>query len=259
MPNALAGNPSALPGVDPSMAERQTEVVLKLREMILNGEIPPGESLTEIPLAERLGVSRTPLRRALTILEQQGLLTKSGSRSYEVRRFKLGEIADAIEVRGVLEGLAARQVAEHGAPRGLMRELQEIVEIGDRIVAQDALTPEDRALYFDLNARFHRAIVDASGNEALMEAIRHNDRIPFSSAEAVAFHRDAIEDERNRFILAHMQHKMIVQALEAGEGARVEGLMREHAQVGKNNMMFLRDVSQDMDNGDMPGLRLIVG
>jgi GntR family transcriptional regulator of vanillate catabolism len=241
------------------MAERQTQVVIRLREMIRNGEIPPGESLTEIPLAERLGVSRTPLRRALTILEQEGLLTKAGSRSYEVRRFKVGDIADAIEVRGVLEGLAARQVAEHGAPRGLMRRLTEIVEAGDRIVDKAELTPEDRALYFELNGELHRAIVEASGNAALIAALGHNDRIPFASAEAVGFHKDAFKDARNRFILAHMQHRMIVQALERGEGARVEGLMREHAQVGKNNMMFLRDAPQELADADMPELRLIVG
>ena len=139
-----------------------------------------------------------------------------------------------------------------------MRELQEVVDVGDRIVTRDVLSAEDRALYFDLNARFHHAIVDASGNEALISAIAHNDRIPFASAEAVAFHKDAIGDERNRFVLAHMQHKMIVQALEAGEGARVEGLMREHAQVGKNNMMFLRDDPRELTDSDMPGLRLIV-
>lgn len=241
------------------VAQRQTQVVLQLREMIRNGEIPPGESLTEIPLAERLGVSRTPLRRALTILEQEGLLTKSGSRSYEVRRFKVGDIADAIEVRGVLEGLAARQVAEHGAPRGLIRELREIVATSDRIVAKDKLTAEDRALYFDLNGRFHRAIIEASGNEALMAAIAHNDKIPFAAADAVAFHKDAIKDERNRFVFAHMQHRSIVQALEAGEGARVDALMREHAQVGKDNMMLLRDHPAELEDSDVSGLRLIAG
>ena len=92
--------------------------------MILNGALKPGERLAEIPLAERLEVSRTPVRHALALLDAEGLITSAGARGYEVRRFKVREILDAIDVRGALEGMAARLVANNGATRGLRATLE---------------------------------------------------------------------------------------------------------------------------------------
>lgn len=229
------------------MAERQTQVVLQLREMILNGELAPGEILTETPLAERFGVSRTPLRHALTVLEREGLLTKSDSRSYAVRRFQEAEIADAIEVRAVLEGLAGRLVAEHGLTRGLQRDLRACLVEGEDIMRAiaahaGARVPEElRLRYFTMNERFHRGLVEASGNAALLAALALNDNVPFASANAGSFHKSALNDEPSRYMFAHMQHCLVVEALEAGESTRVEALLREHAQVSKRNMNLMID------------------
>ena len=85
---------------------------LALRELILDGELPAGVRVAEIPLSERIGVSRTPLRLALARLEHEGLLTSLSSGGFVVRVFTREEIADAIELRGVLEGTAARLAAE---------------------------------------------------------------------------------------------------------------------------------------------------
>src|SRR3954465_15852104 len=86
---------------------------LRLRELILDGELPPGVRVAEVPLSERIGVSRTPLRLALARLEHEGLLTSLSSGGFIVRQFTREEIADAIELRGVLEGTAGG-----GPPRG---------------------------------------------------------------------------------------------------------------------------------------------
>ena len=83
--------------------------------MILRGELAPGERLGEVALAERLGVSRTPIRQALPALACEGLLAAAGRRGYLVRSFSPQDVLDAIETRGVLEGLAARRIAERGA------------------------------------------------------------------------------------------------------------------------------------------------
>lgn len=96
------------------MQKTQSNVVTSLRQMILDGELKAGARLAEIPTSEKLGVSRTPVRIAFRALEQEGLLTKLPRRGYEVRSVSTEEIIGAVEVRGVLEGLAARQAAERG-------------------------------------------------------------------------------------------------------------------------------------------------
>src|SRR5690349_16187332 len=86
--------------------------VLRLREMILRGDFGRGERVSEAPLAARLGASRTPIRLALERLAHEGLLDPYPTGGFIVRRFTLEDVWDSIEVRGVLEGAAARQAAE---------------------------------------------------------------------------------------------------------------------------------------------------
>ena len=81
---------------------------LRLRELILEGALRGGERLSEVPLAAELGVSRTPLRLALARLEHEGLVEPASGGGFVVCSFTLAEAADAIDLRGVLEGTAAR-------------------------------------------------------------------------------------------------------------------------------------------------------
>src|SRR5215510_5557744 len=85
--------------------------LLRLREMLFKGEFQRGERLSELPLSARLGVSRTPIRLALERLAHEGLLEASRSGGFVVREFTIDAVWDAIEVRGVLEGNAARLAA----------------------------------------------------------------------------------------------------------------------------------------------------
>src|SRR3954462_10129327 len=97
----------------PTDARTQTErVVLTLREMLLRGDFRPGERLTELSLVPRLKASRTPVRLALDRLANEGLLEALATTGFRVRAFALDDIWDAIELRGVLEGTAARLAAE---------------------------------------------------------------------------------------------------------------------------------------------------
>src|SRR5690606_8527759 len=86
--------------------------LVNLREMVLRGEFEPGERLLTVPLAERLGVSRTPIRLALERLAQEGILEAGPGGGFTVRSFTLSDIWDAVEARAVLEGAAARLAAE---------------------------------------------------------------------------------------------------------------------------------------------------
>ena len=97
------------------MAAQIDKVISELRDMVLSGALQPGERVVELQFSARLGVSRTPLRIALTELEKEGLLERLPSRGFRVRAFTVDEIGDAVDVRGVLEGMAARLLAERGA------------------------------------------------------------------------------------------------------------------------------------------------
>src|SRR3954471_11585504 len=98
-----------MPRGDSAQTVRAT---LVLRQLLFDGEIAPGRRLVELTLVERIGVSRTPLRLALTMLEHEGLVESLSGGGFAVREFTLEEIHDAIELRGTLEGTAARFAAE---------------------------------------------------------------------------------------------------------------------------------------------------
>src|SRR5262245_46980752 len=203
-------------------------VALRLREMILRGELEPGQRLAEGALAGRLGVSRTPIRQALPALAREGLLSAAGRRGYVVRSFSPQDVVDAIETRGLLEGLAARRTAERGPDPQFLEKLKDCLAEGDSILAKRRFESADESRYSEMNGRFHALIVDGAGSRIVADALAHNDHMPFASARAVAFSRDPA------LLLpvlnyAHRQHHAIVQALENREAARVEALMREHA------------------------------
>ena len=97
-----------------SSAPQTVKAQLALRELILGGELKPGTRIAELWLVERLRVSRTPVRLALVRLAEEGLLDALPNGGYAVKDFSESDIVDAIELRGTLEGLAARFAAERG-------------------------------------------------------------------------------------------------------------------------------------------------
>ena len=118
------------------MNTQLTQAVVRIREMILRAELAPGQRVAEAPLADALGMSRTPVRQALPLLAQEGLLAEHETRGYVVRTFTAADILDAIDMRGVLEGLAVRRVAEQGPSKALLRELRACLEDGDAILGK---------------------------------------------------------------------------------------------------------------------------
>jgi GntR family transcriptional regulator of vanillate catabolism len=211
------------------MAKHGPRVLAALRKMIVNGELEPGARLTELSISKRMGVSRTPIRLAFRILEQEGLLQKTGARGYVARRVDSKEIAGAIEVRGVLEGLAARLLTEAGLSRSVRNTLRTCLDDGDELFKGTSLSDDDLVSYGEFNSLFHRTIIDASDNAAISIALSRNDHLPFASVESIAADRGAPADEFKRFHFAHMQHHLLVDAMESGESARAESIMREHA------------------------------
>jgi GntR family transcriptional regulator of vanillate catabolism len=197
--------------------------------MIISGELSAGERLVEIPTAEQLGVSRMPVRIAFRTLEQEGLLTKLPGRGYRVREVTAEEINGAVEVRGVLEGLAAGQAAQKGLNETQRQGLIKSLAQGDALFDKGHVTEEDLEAYHDLNKRFHGLIIEASANPAISAALARGEHLPFASINALTIDRNHLDQEFRRFNYAHMQHHAVFDAIEQGQCARAEAIMREHA------------------------------
>ncbi|MCW5634016.1 MAG: GntR family transcriptional regulator [Rubrivivax sp.] len=230
--------------------------VARLRQLIAEGHLARGERLAEEAVAAALGVSRTPVRLAFRTLAQEGLLQRAGKRGHVVRDFSPEDVRAAVEVRGVLEGLAARRLAEQGLPEAVRAELHACLAEGEAVLAGGAvgrareghggrrpgagaatvagrLTEAGIARWSALNARFHAAIVQGGGRtHVIADAIARNNHLPFASADSIRVQKDQLGAEWRKLQMAQMQHRLIVEALEQREGARVEALMREHANIG---------------------------
>ncbi len=207
-------------------------VVATLRQLIVNGRLAAGERLAEIPVADSLGVSRTPVRLAFRALEQEGLLEKTGKRGYVVRSFSEADVRSAIEVRGTLEGLAVRHLAERGMPAAVREALRECIEEGAAVLAKGHLLDEDVVRWSRLNKRFHDTLVQSHESRVISDAIARNDHLPFASADSIALDRQSLPAEYEKLRIAQLQHQLVFDALDRRESARAEMLMREHAWVG---------------------------
>lgn len=215
------------------MSRVQT-IVASLRDLVLSGRLAPGERIVELVFAPRLGVSRTPLRWALAELEREGLVERMPRRGYRVRAFTMEDVAGAIDVRGTLEGMAARLVAERGPTDEELEVLESCLEEGRLLLADDdrRLDPERWAR---MNGRFHDVLVRGSRNGALIRAMESNARVPMASADAITFSVALRRTVLQLMRAAHDDHVAIVGALRDRQGARVEFQMREHAQRSRDN------------------------
>ncbi|UZH10013.1 GntR family transcriptional regulator [Halomonas sp. BDJS001] len=222
------------------MSNNDKSVVSRLRKLISEGAYAPGERLGEVAVAEQLGVSRTPVRLAFRTLEQEGLLQQAGKRGFMVREFTQADVHCAVEVRGVLEGLAARHLAEQGLPPGVEKELN-FGSKGKKLIAKGYLVESDINQWSELNAHFHGIIIHSIGSGVVADAIARNNHLPFAAADSIIIDSDDLEREFKKLQLAQFHHELIFQSLKQGEGARAEMLMREHALIGLRYPELLAD------------------
>ncbi|HEX3838316.1 MAG TPA: GntR family transcriptional regulator [Steroidobacteraceae bacterium] len=212
---------------------------VSIREMILRGRLQGGQRVAEAMLAAALGMSRTPIRQALPLLAREGLLVESGTRGYVVRTFTRSDILDAIDVRGLLEGFAARRIVERGAPPAFLAQLRECLQEGDLIFAKGHLVESDEAAYGAMNGRFHALIIAAADSPVTADAIDHIASIPFAAAAAIAFDATELDSMFEALWIAHQQHHAICDAFESAQATRVEFLMREHVNTVKKSINML--------------------
>jgi GntR family transcriptional regulator of vanillate catabolism len=228
------------------------KVQLKLREMIFAGELVAGARITELAMVERLGVSRTPIRAALMRLEQEGLLQHYPSGGYAVRTFSETDVADAIELRGMVEGLAVRLAAERSAPKDVMQQAHACLDHIDAVLRNAQLDDEDFSNYVDLNRQFHELLGALSGSSVVQRELDRVGSMPFASPSGFVVVQADSPQARDMLIVAQDQHRQVLDAIERREGARAEAIMREHSRLAQRN---LREAVRGVSN--LPGVGLI--
>lgn len=237
------------------MSSQTINALITLREQILNGELAPGERLLELALVERLGVSRTPIRSALTRLAEEGLLEEMSGGGYAVREFTVRDIEDAIEARGSLEGMAARLAAERGVSPLALRKIKESLEQFDRLLEKTDLEGEDIERYFDLNELFHNQLIMLTESFVIEHALRRINALPFASANAFVMAQSELGNAWKVFFVAQEQHRGIVEAIENREGTRAESLTREHARLSLSTLKTALKTQAALEQ--VPGLKLV--
>ncbi|HYC95809.1 MAG TPA: GntR family transcriptional regulator, partial [Sphingomicrobium sp.] len=187
-------------------------------------------------VADRLGVSRTPVRNALPALASEGLLEPAGKRGYAVRAFTTEDSYRATEIRCVLEGYAARELAARDDRAAIVAELRQALREGDAIFAKGHVVKDDEEGYARMNGRFHDLIVGGARDPLLKELIERVYSVPFVAPAVVAFKRIPLDEIFPILMSAQHQHHAIVDAIEAGQPDVAETLMRGHSSPARRSL-----------------------
>ncbi|MEJ8473265.1 GntR family transcriptional regulator [Roseibium algae] len=244
--NPVDDCPAKVSPADAVMAEKSgssdERVLMILRRMIMDGALSASDKITEVGIASLLNVSRTPVRLALRTLEVEGLICKREGRGYDVVSFDFDDVSKAYEVRGVLEGLAARSLAQ----RGLSDDVDEILRqaLG---FTQDALTrlgdkcESGVELYLKGNKLFHETIMQECGNSFVPFTYNRLESLPLLKLGTLVFNHKSHDTEVQRLTIGHGQHLIVYDAIRKGDTARAEAMMREHSQATVTySMLFSR-------------------
>lgn len=239
-----------------TIKSQQSRALIMLRDLILKGVFKPGERLAEIPLAERLDTSRTPVRLALATLEYEGLVEPLESGGYRMRGFTAEETADSIRMRGLLEGYAARRLAERGVSKALELQLRECLEEADKVVFKTDMNMDDYAVYVEVNNRFHSLILDNCNSPSTQRQMESLKSQPFSAPSAMLPMQSSLEEGSKWMQYAQQQHHALVHAMLRGQGSRAQGLGEEHVEIACLNLEYA-ERNPEIAHQVLPALRMI--
>lgn len=190
------------------------EVTSRLRNLIVESEIKPGERVPELALSRELGVSRTPIREALKVLASEGLVDLLPLRGAVVKSFSSKDAADMLEVMGLLESFAAQKACQADQPR-----IDRVLAMHEKM--KQLFAKGKRSEYFDLNQKIHDALVDMADNESL--TMLHSNlskrmrSLRYSGNSTPENWRGALED-----------HEQIAQALASRDVKKIQRAVSGH-------------------------------
>jgi len=201
-------------------ASKRDLVVQALREMILSGKIVPGQRLRQDELSRMLGVSATPIREAIRLLEAEGLLVGEPHRGVSVVEITADELEDIARIRSMLEGLATRQAVERTAPQTFAALLAQLETLQEQMEA--SLASGSTGSIASLNRDFHLLIYDLCGSPYLIETIRR-----------IWMHQPGyiIWESPDLAAASIEQHKTLLGTLRAGHAESAARAMQVHIEL----------------------------
>jgi phosphonate utilization transcriptional regulator len=195
----------------------------EIEQLILRGELKIGQHVNESELALRFGTSRGPIREALRVLEESGLVRSEKHRGVFVREISVAEADEIYDVREALDQLIGQRVAERVTP-------EQLRELNETIAAMDEATGlKDIKHYHALNLKFHDLLVDFAGNARLTETYR------LLTKELLLFRLRGLQDGGG-FAVSNTEHKAVLKAITARDGVRAGNLLRQHAAKSRVRM-----------------------
>ncbi len=203
-----------------------TRVYDEIKNLILCNEIMPGQKLHHQQLSERLGVSRTPVREALTRLVQEGYVSFLPNRGFTCKEIRMQEAEELYELREALEAFTVEKAIANLTDSALSRALRAKINSYGRDV-QNRFTRE--RLVYDQDV--HLTIAELAGNETLKNTLSH-------VFERIVLKRrtDGLYDPA-RGTAAHQEHLLLLEAMERRDPAEAVAILRNHIQAGKKNVM----------------------
>lgn len=190
----------------------------QLADLVLLGELKPGDRLDENKLAERFGVSRTPIREAIRQLGASGLIEIRPRRSAVVRSFDRTELSEAFEAMGEIEALCAARAAVRFNESERLR-LRALIATSEDITAR-----KDRSAALEMDFEFHGLLHDGARNW-MLKTVAEETRLKITPYSAALFTMESYDADLGR---PHNQHAEIAEAVLVGDGDRAGALMREH-------------------------------
>ncbi len=206
------------PAIGIARSSLPEQVAGRLRDMIVQNDLAPGERIRERAISAELNVSRTPLREALQVLAAEGLVELLPNRGAIVAKPSPGEVREMLEVQGVLEEFAGQLFCANASEK----DIAEIRALHFEMMA--AYSRRERLQYFKLNQRIHRMIVELAGNRALLGMYTT------LSARLYRFrYQPNLKPEHWKSAVA--EHEQILASVEAKDGARLGRVLKAHLQT----------------------------
>jgi DNA-binding GntR family transcriptional regulator len=195
------------------------KILETIREAILKGQLKPGEKVAEPELAERFGISRTPIREAFRQLESEGYLTVIPRKGAVVTSLSERAVEEFYAIKSILEGYAARMAVENLTDK----DMEKLEAINERLAQ---LAHEgDVKNFFRIHNEFHELLIKAAENEKLMELINQL-MLKFNRLRLASLALPG------RMEISVQEHKKIIEAFKSKDGERADNLVRKTASYG---------------------------
>lgn len=206
------------------------KILETIREAILKGSLKPGEKVAEPELAERFGISRTPIREAFRQLESEGYLTVIPRKGAVVTSLSERDVAEFYSIKSILEGYAARIASERLSDK----EIERLETINGRL--EQLAREGDVKTFFRVHNEFHELFIKAAGNEKLYELISHL---------MMKFNRPRMASLSlpGRMEISVQEHRKIIDAFKSKDGERADNLVRKTAAYG--GQVLIQSIAQE--------------